>query len=355
MELKASTLKEGKRFSVAYHPDGDGYGAVNIFMNHLPDATFRLYSVDNAKRDFTQKQFDAILQDIKEDFWVVYLDLSPSNPVQLEELCQKTKFFYIDHHQIHPDFEKLFDKVQAHNPRIYDTENANAYAAGLQVYHLFDNHQADLPYLFVSLFGDAKFSHWPEFKDQLSAQQDKLAKMADAISYVGLTQQVGPYAPERTDALFNEVIEKTRAAYEQTQGSQEEKTDALLAAFEQTKIYQQYQVLSQKIQVGYQVVKEQIEKQNRLIEISDDQYMLSAILLKEAYKELDFEGPYIIYQVDELSNKVLYAAMAKNSDYDCAGTIRQSPYLAGGGHTDRAGATGPAEQLKQALEFFDVQ
>lgn len=346
MECNASILREHNRFSIAYHPDGDGYGTINIFLNNLPEADVRLYSVDNSRRDFNETQYAALQEDIAQGFCVLYLDLTPSNIEQLEEILGQTRLFYIDHHQMIPAFKTLFDRVYAHNPRLYDPERSELYAAGLQVYHLFGHQQADLPYLLISLYGDAKFDSWPEFHEVLKPHQAALSEMANALSIVGLTKPLGPYRPERTDALFEEVITKTRAAYAQSD------TQGLLDAFHATRLYEEFFKLEKKIASYAGQVEAQIHAQERLIHIQDDDYALCAMLLKDAYNKLDFTGPYILYQEDAETDTVSYAVMAKNSAYDCAGTIRESPHVTGGGHTDRAGATGPRAALDQALDFF---
>lgn len=349
MELKASHFAEHHKFSVAYHPDGDGFGTVNILLNHCPHADIRLYSVDNSRRDFSPEQYEQLKEDMAAGAWVVYLDLTPSNFEQLEDILSQSRLLYLDHHQIRDGFKAMFDRVPAHNPRLYDPENAELYAAGLQIYHLFNQdamNPDDLPYLFVSLFGDAKFQDWSEFHEQLVPQQAALAKMADALSMVGLTKPLGPYRPENTDTLFNEVIASSRNALA------EGDVDTLLASFQETALAKRYHQLQQRIDTAGERVRSEIEAGNSFIHVEDDTYSLVAILLKEAYKTLDFENYHILYQIDQETDTVHYAVMSKGVDYDCAGTISKSPYVTGGGHTDRAGATGPLSELEKALDFF---
>lgn len=346
MELRAEHLLSHNKWAVAYHSDGDGFGAINIVLNHMGHADLRLYSIDNAKRDFSDKQYKRLMDDIDDGCHVLYLDLSPSNMEQIDEILSKTTLLYIDHHQMTEEFSERQDRFHAHNPRLYDPDRREAYAAGLQVYHLFGSQPKDLPFLFLSMFGDAKFDDWPEFHDKLYSHQLFLAAMADAISLVGLTKPTGAYNPERTDRLFEEAIFAMRSAYEKSGES------GLVEAFACTEISRLSEALQASLEKHYVEVKESILNKERLVCIDNEEYVLSPILLKQAYKDLAFQGPYVIYQNDPITKLVNYAVMSKDSDYDCAQVIRDNPYVAGGGHTDRAGCTGKSVDLKEALQFF---
>ncbi|HAA54747.1 MAG TPA: hypothetical protein DCE42_08310 [Myxococcales bacterium] len=347
MQLTADKLKEHDKYAIAYHPDGDGYGTINILLNHIPNAQTRLYSVDNSMRDFCPSQYTQLKEDIANGYRVIYLDLTPSNIPQLKEINGATTLLYLDHHQIPPGFMEMFEEgVHHHNPRVYDPDNAELYAAGLQIFNLFGQAPKDHPYLLISLFGDAKFDSWPDFQEAEKEHQSRLAEMANALSIVGLTKPLGPYNPQRTDDLFDDVIQRTRAAYE------ENKTAGLLAAFEESRLHSEYIVLKKQIELYATQVKRDIEAQTRLIEIDDTNHALVAMLLKDAYNKLDFSGPYVLYQKDEKADLVHYAVMSKHSTYNCAGVIRSSPFVTGGGHTDRAGCTSSLTELTNALNYF---
>ncbi|MCB9641114.1 MAG: hypothetical protein H6727_19610 [Myxococcales bacterium] len=330
-------------YAIAYHPDADGFGSLALLRLALPDAHFLLFSIDSPQRDLEEAQMQRLRGALACGHTAIFLDHTPANPAQIQEITQHTTF-YIDHHAMPTDFLNFLPQITAHHPQLVDPQNIDAYAAGMQVFQIFQEPKDGLPLVLISLFGDNKTQYWEQ---QLALKEiphaEELQQLALQLNIAGLSRPCGGYQPHRTDALFEEAFDRCMRAF------QTHHTQGLLQAFSHTQLAARAKQLQQKIEAQKPIVAEHLQQQKRYIPILDEHDILPPILLKWAFQELDFQGPFLLYQVDPITQEVHLAFMQKHSDFHCAQAIQQSPLVRGGGHYNRAGAVGDANQLQEIL------
>lgn len=346
LPLSSESFPQNGNFAVAYHPDADGFGALALLVRSLPQAHFAIFSVDGPNRDLDPSQFHRMLGMLQHGYLPIFLDHTPASSVQLQEIIRLQTPLYIDHHAMPASFQVFLPQIHAHHPFLFDPTRSDTYAAGLQAFQIFGQPSSELPFVLLSLLGDNKLHHWPMLQSLQPELLEPLRTLALDINIAGLTRSCGGYQPHRTDALFEEAFFKCLSAF-RFGGFL-----AFISAFSSTMLAKRAEQLRNKIDEHKQIVSQAIFNQQRHLRIDDPSDILPPILLKWAFQEIDFSGPFLFYQVDSLSHQVHFALMQKHSSFHCAHAIQTHPLLQGGGHFDRAGAVGLEDDLPSILQSF---
>ncbi len=349
LSLSSADFPQDGNFAVAYHPDADGFGALALLVRSLPRAHFALFSVDGPNRDLDDAQFQRMLGMLQVGYLPVFLDHTPASPLQMQEIIRLQTPLYIDHHAMPSSFQAFLSCIRAHHPSLLDPQNSDAYAAGLQVFQIFTPPPSELPFVLLSLLGDNKLQSWSEFQSINSEMIEPLREISFHMNIAGLTRPCGGYQPHRTDALFEEAFFKCLSAFQRAG------FPAFIEAFSRTLLAKRAQQLKEKIDTQKAFLRQAIQHQQRHICIDDPHDILPPVLLKWAFQEIEFSGPFLLYQIDPLAHQVHFALMQKHSSFHCAHAIQHHPLLQGGGHSDRAGAVGLEEDLSSILHSFSFE
>ncbi len=346
LPLRSEHFPQHGNFAVAYHPDADGFGALALLVRALPQAHFVIFSVDGPNRDLDPSQFQRMLGMLQGGYLPVFLDHTPASSLQMQEIIRLQTPLYIDHHAMPDSFQAFLPQIRTHHPVFFDPARHDAYATGLQAFQIFGEHSSELPFVLLSLLGDNKLHGWPLLRTLCPELIEPLQELAFEINLAGLTRPCGGYQPHLTDALFEEAFFKCLSAF------REGGFQAFIRMFSSTLLAKRARQLRNKIDQQKQFVYQSILQKQRHIRIDDPCDILPPVLLKWAFQEFDFSGPFLFFQVDSLAHQVHFALMQKHSSFHCAHAIQSHPLLKGGGHFDRAGAVGLEDDLPAILQSF---
>lgn len=210
-------LRDAQRLILAPHPDADGLSAAALLVSgfRILDRRWTLMPINTPSRSFTREDLEE-LRRTKPDI-ICYLDLSPGNLEQVDELKKMASLVVVDHHRPNPELlERMLLGV---NPEPDIHSSAGGYPTAKLVYDLLGaGARADLA--LVGVVGDRTTESWRTFTKQFSEEEITLAqRVALRLSLIGPATRIDIREPraqvvKRQRSLFSYLAHaKTLAAF----------------------------------------------------------------------------------------------------------------------------------------------